>query len=516
MSTAGPSPLGPSVVSPYLASDPATRIPVQRPVDVPGASLSADQVMLTTGPCGVEAADAPAGQSRWSLLIACVATACSLIGPSPLAAAPVQASVGVSLAGGASEAASPSRLATATRATRSQDAVIEHMLSPLPGHAPLPEGIRQQVAATLRTVPPEVLRVLDANGTRITMVAEGESPLEAGIVGPIDLQQAYADPAALAERAQQALSKVDAAFAKRIAAQESRVRAAEKKEKASGRTGFDAESKRLDLLSLRSDRDATARRAVQEATDGLVDPATQGTAGFLPGAGGNDLLTTLREMARAHGAVAPGEAEEFIGVVQRLNGERVSQAQVDYQKVAPAGSQAGPAAFEDRPFLANAANILVPAYEYHRPSDAPEAKPILLRTHDAQSVTAWHDGGVVGQCFYQDHRQTVAMGARAFNGRENAPHVLLHELGHAFEDAARRQGGPAYEQFRQERDQAFSRLEANPRHPFAFAHSGSSATEMTAETFAVTTEKSDAALRKADPKWVQAFERMEKATNPQP
>lgn len=503
-----PIPSGPAVVSPYASGDVAIR--ARRPVSPEGAAASTpiDAVTMTPGSHEVEAAEGSAVVGRWSALVACLATACSLIGPGPVAAAPVQAAAVSTVATGSS----PASCATVTPgdASASRDALVERLLSPRPGQAPLPGEIHRQFAATLRQIPTDVLRVLDANGTRVAVIAEGESPLQAGIVAPIELDAAYANPEALAQKAHQAIRAVDAAYAKKTQDLEARVRVAEKKEKASGRMSMDAESLRLDLLSLRSERDSMARRAVQEATDGLVDPATMETAGFLPGVGGTELATTLREMARAHRATGAGEAEEFIALVQRLNGSRLSEAQADYP--AKAGAPASGTAVEDLPFLANKADILVPAYEYHRPMDAADGPAMILRTHDAVSDVAWRDGGVLGQYFYQDHRQTVAVSMQAFNGRENASHALLHEMGHAFEDAARRQGTPAYAQFRQERDQAFARIEGNPRHPFAFRHEGSSPAEMTAETFAVTTEKGGAALRKADPAWVRAFERLEAAT----
>ncbi|MBM3464675.1 MAG: hypothetical protein FJX76_21470 [Armatimonadetes bacterium] len=391
------------------------------------------------------------------------------------------------LAPGASTAlaqTAPQIVATTTTTTATRDALIEEMLRLRPAGRQPSQSSLEQARATLRTVPADVLRTLAANGTHVVILQPGQSLLEAGVVHPVDLGR-YADAAALGERARVARVRVEAHYGPRIADLEARVDAAGMAD------SEDFQYAQVDLADARAERDALARRAMHEATDGLVDPALAEAGGGMFGHMADVMPVTLRELAKEAGAQTPEQQREFIDIVQRLNGGRIARAESLYGR-----AQSGPR--QDRRLMAREAGLLVPAYVYQDGQ--------RLSVHDAGAVDAWIEQAARAQYFYPGAVNTVVVRADALGPQEDGHDVLLHELGHAYEDAVATLAPHRFAAYRAERDAAFMRLRDNPDHPYHLDHAGSSPSEMAAETFSDSLRGNTRALRGADPRWMDSFE----------
>lgn len=475
--------LGASVVSPY----------------------SVDRVRTGAEPARVEAVsvgaageDAAVVSSRGrAIAFAVVSFASALTGVigSPVAHAAGQhgASVSATVVKDTGSMPGARGMSSDTAAVRAQkDALVDRMLGRGRAGECVTDAMRRGVRDEMRVLPVDVLKVLDKNGTAVAVLCDTESIADVDVVKDVDLATRYSDAKALRAAAEKAMKAVEGRFAPRIQALE---------EELSGLGSAELEAEEMGgrrteaLMQLEERRDAAMAQAIDDATGGAVELYTpRGQAEDDQVVDLDSMLalinpTTVNELARLHGAKTPDEVARFTGLVRELNGARLTEAQARY-----AEESQEPLArdVDDRRFYAAEDRILIPAYHHEQGR--------VLSSHDVHSKDAWDHGGVLGQYWYQPGRNTVVVREEALG-----QYVLLHELGHAYEDAVQDLDGAAYRRFKSQRDAAYERLSEAPYDAFS-EYALRSPPEMVAESFAVTFADDPAALREGDPDWARAFD----------
>lgn len=483
------------VVSPYLVRSPWT-----------GTVASSGSPALPDVPDVVELSEASAVDRpvrRWALAGIAAALALGVAAslfPAPVSA-PVEAPPSVSTT------AAPTQTAPREQppVLDARDAAVNRLLE-----RGRPQGVGAEVASRvrqeLRNVPQGVLDLLDARGVRLVPLREGESLIEAGVVRPLDLEKAYGQPDALRRGVDQAREQADAAFGDRIRALQMRVDAGDT-------------TARMDLDIARSDRAEAFYRAVYDGSDGLVDQQSATLSEAVDvglGAEADRLLAlsapSLEDVARLHGARTPDEIDAYARRVIDLNGaERIRAAQERYaQDPDPGDARVGQELPEgQRPLRFWREQVAVPAYYHVRDG----ARTVALDTHDATSMTTWARGEIEGQYFYRGEVNALVIPERSLDRRVDGVSVLVHELGHAFEDAMSETDQGAFRAYRQERDGAFTRLmEQHPeRIPTRYGRTG--AHEMSAEAFALRFGGGETKAP-TDPAWEATFNRLLEQTSP--
>lgn len=404
-------------------------------------------------------------------------------------------SLATSLAGGLAHAATPPPpLALASPASPSEvtrQTLIDRLLDRTNG---TPEAIAK-ARASLTAVPESALRLLARNGTHIVIVNPGGTPTDAGLVKPFDLGSL--DDPSLPIRAQEALHRVDRAYAIPLATLEARVDRLQQESPDDDAQTEPLREARTAHERLHRTRDVAARRAVHDATNGRLEPAMTAEAVEM-GRLARVSPVSLRDLAEGHGASTATERAEYASLVARLNGDRLEGARRAY------GVDESRLPIEERSMMAYDAQLLVPAFQYAR--ETPDGEATRMHVHDVESVAAWREGAVRGQYFGRDAINTVLVRADALGPQEGDHDVLLHELGHAYEDARQTMNPLAFASYAEAREAAFVRAQTHPSHPYRGTHAGSAADELGAQTFADAVAHRDASLRKADPTWMKAFD----------
>jgi hypothetical protein len=314
----------------------------------------------------------------------------------------------------------------------------------------------------------------------------GMTPHDVGLVKPVDLH-AFDAPAPLVSKAREAMERTDRIFHDRLQALQSRVSGLEAHE--GDEPSPTLVRARRDLARVEAERDLVMRSAVQQATDNLLEPAMAEDA-IEMGRLARVSPVTLRDLAENHDAKGEAEVREYAALVGRINGDRVQKAEkmygVDEHDKPPL----------ERSMMAYEARMLVPALKYVG------GQP--LYSHDVEAVEAWRDNQVLGQYYYRGNVNTVLVAESALGQADHD--ALLHEMGHAFEDAKATLEPASFPAYLEQRDAAFARLEASTTHPYHDAHAGEAPNEMAAQTFADLNDHKDGPLLGADPAWIHAFE----------
>ncbi|NDD29999.1 MAG: hypothetical protein EB084_17220 [Proteobacteria bacterium] len=343
---------------------------------------------------------------------------------------------------------------------------------------------------SLSRVPDEVLTALTRHATRIRIIQPGQTPRDAGVVTPVSLD-AYSSPS-LVPAARAALARINQIYSSRISTLQGQVVSLER-QAGSAPPSADLILARQKLASLQQQRDVVARREVQEATGHLLEPAMTAEAVQM-GRLARVAPVSLRDLADGCGATTRREREEIATLITRLNGPRIEQAQraygVDESSLPP----------DQRSMMAYDAELLVPTYTFVRVDGQGSTERIA--NAETESLQAWKSGAVRGE--YRAH--TVMVRADALGPQEGGRDVLLHELGHAFEDSHRADDPAHYDDYALSRDLAFRRAQESPGHPYHGRHAAEAPGEVAAETFADVLTHRDARLRKADPAWLRAFD----------
>lgn len=366
----------------------------------------------------------------------------------------------------------PSREATVR--SSAHDEAIERMLERGRPARPVDAAVREYARAQLQGVPAHVLETIEKSGVRIVILSEGESLVDAGAIRPIDLSQDYGDGSALRTLTDRVRASVDAVHQPRIDALEQALAALPDADVAAREAG--AES----LAVARSDRNEALYKAIYDASGGRLDQhdgmSAEAEALGIDAAG----RLTPADLARLHGARTPQEIDGYVRLLRAVNGdERIIEAQQRYA-AEPGAASPAQGTLDAQPLRLWREGIVVPAYQHLHPSSGAS---IVVRSTDAISMQRWSTGQVEGQYFYDGSANALVVHARNLGAQAEPNRVLLHELGHAYEDAISEQAPQVFSSWRVQRDADYARLrDTQGRFPSSYATR--SASELSAETFA--------------------------------
>lgn len=413
--------------------------------------------------------------------------------------------------------------------------VVDRMLERGMGGRPVPEASSEALQDALSVVPLDVLRTVDRNNTRVVVMRDGETPLDVGVVQPLDVGRAFAETDGLKAVADRAFTAADEKYGSQIADLEARVAAARDKASEWGQpngaldptqiggdpVARDPEVMKLDaeLVRLRSARNREAFEAILKQSDGRL-------AGFsVPGAGSgptspmmlsmmNNGPQSIESIAALHGAHTPEEVREFAEQFKALNGERLTAVQEAFMQGLPANAppelkeQWSNLPVEQRLFFPGQSDIAVPQIYWHRrdPENAAE-KPTVMDGHDYRSILDWQRGSTRGQYWYQGDRNTIVLRESGLGKNADGHSIPIHELGHAYEDAMSQLDPQGFSAWDKERDAAFERLSRSGTGAFPTLYATTNADEMAAESFASRFSDDPGELHRLDPGWAGAFER---------
>lgn len=377
----------------------------------------------------------------------------------------------------------------------SRDAAIDGMLDR--GRPGVSESVRAQARAQLRGVPLNVLNVLEKSDVRVVVLHEGESLADVGAVRTLDLDREYGDGSALRTTVEHTRDRVDATWVPKIKTLQQALMTASPADVAA------RDEIVSDLEIARSDRNESLYKAVYDASGGRLDQqdgmAATAEALGLDAAGPLSLL----DVARIHGARTPQEVDRFVRLLRAVNGDaRLEMAQRKYAAesetpVHPAGDIA------TRPMRLWREGIVVPSYEHVR---GPQGRSAVVSGTDAISLRQWNAGDIEGQYFYEGKINTLVVHERNMSAKGERNHVLLHELGHAYEDAISEQAPVHFGEWRARRDADFDRLQRTEgRFPSEYA--SRSASELSAETFVKRFDDPHRS-RTADGRWEKTYDEL--------
>ena len=363
---------------------------------------------------------------------------------------------------------------TASTESRARTAFIDGLLARGRPATPVDPAARSYAQAQLQGVPLNVLQVLEKSNVRIVVLHRGESLIDVGAVRPIDVKSDYGDGASLRAQVDGVRKAVDATYLDQIKTLQQKLTSL------SNADPQTRENVQSDLDIARSDRNEALYKGVYEATGGRVDQQDGMSAGA--DALGLDAAGPLSpvDVARIHGARTPQDIEGYVRLLRTLNGDERLEAAQRHYAAEPGAASTQPGDVATRPMRLWREGIVVPSYEYWSAGGAPG---LVVHSTDAESMRQWSAGNVEGQYFYEGSGNTLVVHERNLGHHAEPNRVLLHELGHAYEDAVSEQAPNSFSQWQTRRDADFARMRDNQgRFPSDYATR--SASELSAETFA--------------------------------
>lgn len=362
-------------------------------------------------------------------------------------------------------------------------------------------------------LPPPVISVLEQARTGVTVIPSGQSPIDVGVEKPYDATAAFTNVGALRETVDAAWAKAEVAHGPAIAridAQLAPLLDVTSREDRSAEQVVRRDTLLAHRGGLVSKRNFSFYRDVMDQTDGRVeahqiigsdrDPelilALEEIASAQP--------VTLDELAAQHGARTAEERDRIISLVRALNGERLTAAQNRFARLPqdlryhrpPSDGLTETA----RPFMAQEDGIVVPAIYYQRDSADPSAPPRVFKGRDLLSSSFWHTGAVSGEFITSRDGGMVMLSESHLQTDVGERSTLVHEMGHAFEDAVRRLDAPTHARFVSQRDESFWRNATGKGH-FVSEYAATNPNEMAADTFAYRFSGDAARMQRVDPVW---------------
>lgn len=392
-----------------------------------------------------------------------------------------------------------------------KEGVADRMLARAAHGRPVSAAVTRRVRADVSLLPAEVVGLLARNGTGIAVLGPHESLTDTGVVRRLDPTRDFSDVAALKARVDEALRMSDAEYATRIEAVEKAL--APLQDLVFTETSDMGPFARRDELTrqlnqLRGERVGSFERRVRELTDGRVEehqvidlgddeqsPLATPIAARFP--------VSLEALATLHGARTPQERDQIKALVRALNGDRLRAAQDELDGGRDNGADAP--TDDERPFMARESRIVVPALYFVREGGNDQAAPVALSGHDASSIGVWKHALARGQYFGAGNLNTVVVAESELGKRPEGRSVLVHELGHAFEDALQQREPAAYEQYVTARDDSFRRL-GEGLDGFVSEYAASNPNEMAADTFGFLYSGKKSSLDKVDAAWLTQLE----------
>lgn len=342
-----------------------------------------------------------------------------------------------------------------------KSAVIDRLLAPRANAAPPPDAVRIMVHARLSVLPLRVLQAVLDNGARIAAVMPGQTLADVGVLEPRDVDAAFLDLATLKGAAAHAFSAADARYGGQIA---------------------DAPARSEARANLVVERGNEAWRHIWAVTGGRLDRPFANVGAF--GADYDKLFrepTTLERIAELHGCVTSEEKRRYVGQLIALNRELLPQ-------------QPAAVPVERRPFVVGDSDFVAPSYHLFRRS--PQDAPIAYNGHDYGSLLNWKAGLTRAQYWFApEHRTLVLDGVQMMTPNAEGIDPVVHEFGHAYEDALCAQDTAFYADFSTQWQDTYDR-HARGEGKFPTQYSAYSPEEYFADEFALRMDPRHAA---ADP-----------------
>lgn len=402
--------------------------------------------------------------------------------------------VGVALAAAVSLASALALPAPAVAATsvgqsacNEREVLTDSLLRRGYRNRPIPPGVRQQVQRDLGSVAPEILRTLDASRVGVVVLAKGQTPEDVGVIRSTTVQGYMGDLKALRSTVDRIRAGGDPAVKAEIADLQARVTGEDYDEESAMLRGRLAE-----LKSQRADEFFT--RVMDETSGRAIARTPLPEEGFFTDMRAGIEALTVRELAEEHGARTPEQVATFARLLKDLNGPALEQAQRAFAEAQ--GTEGGGEL--DRPFQPYLEGIVMPGIHFQ--------KDRVVSAHDAVAQATWKVDPPRGQYFYEGGVNTVVLSHDALSRPEEGRSVVVHELGHALEDALQEQSPKAFQSYRAGRDAAWKRLSESGNFPTDY--SGASPQEMAADSFAADGSGQRARLKSADARWDREFGRM--------
>ncbi len=333
-----------------------------------------------------------------------------------------------------------------------------------------------QLQKSLGVVDAGALQLLARQGTRIGVVNPGENMYQMGVLREVDLQQMQQNMPGYQARMAELDQQLDAKYKPLFADMQKRIKGLSPDDPL--RVQFD-----LQLAQLQGDRTYELSQGLEAAgiparpllpplsakeasNSQLAQMASQVTEGPLPTAAMGDI----------HGANTPERLKEFEGLMQGLNGERLTAARQEglesmRARVASAKTPEDKARFQGYldaalkdptqiPIDHRASNIVVPNVHYVD-KDGGTSR---LNLHDRVSLNNWGDG--TNQAAPQVNPQTGEGSVLRGQYFEDVNRLLVrdtmvgtetpvHEVGHAIEGAVQRADAKYYADFEPRLMQAY-------------------------------------------------------------
>ncbi len=414
-----------------------------------------------------------------------------------------------------------------------KDAIIEKMIGTKAGKLSDEEMIK--IKKALRPVDAAVLEKTAAYGVKIEVARSGKPITDLGIIRTIDVKEEYANMAPLAQQSEKAIEehgeKIDMEIKKLIEEHGKR-----KDDDRGFGFNFGSDTRtplERDAEGVRLKYQKDLGKALYEGSDQkikLFDGTPQKDHGDMKGfmimPRDYKPVSSPRDMAEAHGAKTPGEIREFAKRVNELNGPRLEKAQRDtiekIRKTEPERARELEKKLQEDPdgipLDTLEHPVAVPNLFYQRFKGEGDDKPgRRVDLHDFKSIIEWTDkegklqniadlppgtrGYIQGQYFFDPAVKTILLRDDLLNDER----LIIHETGHAYENALKESNPGFYAGFKKERDDTFRAFcSDNDSTSFVSSYARTNEDEFFAESF--NAYYADPALLKSrSPEWFKSF-----------
>lgn len=412
----------------------------------------------------------------------------------------------------------------------------------------------KRLANVLSPVDINVMNVIQKAGTKIVVVKEGQSLLDTGIIKQVDTGNINKNAEEDSKTASEIIDKYEKIIQEKI--NEKRNEKKKDNNNQKGEVGdfgdiFGGMLKKEDpsieesMIKLENYGKMadeiyakTGKRAMVYKPFGVdltksekraqEELETKKSGGDLISSKGSEILKSLNDIAKERGARTPEEIKEFIDILKKFNGERINKAQQEYFKDNPNARK--PQNLDDIPMDIFKNPIIVPDLCYYRnrskEGKSPPQNGVKVSMHDFIALHTWHD----------DNGKVKPRGESTYAGQffpagdNKDPYILIredsifnldptvgifsfgtstpiHESGHAYEDAMKKQNPEAYRKFCEKREKKyweFKMTEAGG-NKFVSGYAKTNPLEFFAESFSMYFENPKF-LKSLDEEWFNIVE----------
>ncbi|MHC9543375.1 MAG: hypothetical protein AB9903_28015 [Vulcanimicrobiota bacterium] len=404
------------------------------------------------------------------------------------------------------------------------------------------------LATNLGKVDPDILKLVQQNGTKFVIIKNGQSLLDTGAIRQQDISKISSNGESMSRDTQPILHKLDNEFGQEKAellknleasrerdalkprefaeldsiaaswAAISRPPASEETQKLEGALN-DNNNKQFNLASEQIEKVSGGKAKIFSPAENM----TASSGGNMSSMGSlaahfvfmtsSHPLSTI-DMAQSQGAKTPEEIKQFTDSTDMLNGDRLTklrqetlskyeaniatmqdpeqkrqaEAELDNMKKNP---KSIPVDYINNP-------VAVPNTYFYRPGEKPGADSVVVDIHDYMALNKWHngEGKVMSHTEALDSKKTRITNGQNFHMDGINTIVLrdsnltdsspVHELGHVAEDIIKKKDPDFSQQLTAERDNIFTHIgEGDGRHEPITPYAGTESKENLAEGFSM-------------------------------